>query len=262
MSNTTAVIRHEEVNVCGSNVLATVTQDNKCYFSPRHVCQALGIDWKTQYIKIMADQVLATTVVEIPTMRPDGSQIKAFMLPIEFLSGWLFTIKKVAPSIQAKLNLFRAEGFRALDAWFRQGLRSDQAVTGSPKYAVPQTMIEAMELALAQLRENEKLKEENAVMAPKARVYDAVVADKMMKVHEFARSLRGVNTVQTKWDLMRAGYLHRAWGTYRVRAQYRDKLFVEKLDSTGTAHIYVTDEGKKAMTKLYNEGRLTMKAGF
>jgi len=26
--------------------------------------------------------------------------------------------------------------------------------------------------------------------------------------------------------------------------------------------IYVTDEGKKVMIKLYNEGRLTMKAGF
>lgn len=56
-------------------------------------------------------------------MRPDGSSIPSTMLPIEFLSGWLFTIKKVAPEVQAKLNLYRAEGFRALDAWFRQGLR-------------------------------------------------------------------------------------------------------------------------------------------
>lgn len=124
-SNTPAVIRHEEVNVCGSNVLATVTQDNRCYFSPRHVCDALGITWQVQHRKIMEDQVLSTIVEEIQTVRPDGSAIKALMLPIEFLSGWLFTIKKVAPEVQAKLNLyraesFRAEGFRALDAWFRR----------------------------------------------------------------------------------------------------------------------------------------------
>lgn len=48
-----------------------------------------------------------------------------FMLPIEFANGWLFTIKKVRPELQAKLNLFRAEAFLALDAWFRQGLRKD-----------------------------------------------------------------------------------------------------------------------------------------
>lgn len=108
------------------------------------------------------------------------------------------------------------------------------------------------------------LEAENAAMLPKAQVYDAVVADKMMKVHEFARKLRGVNSVQTKWDLYRAGYLYKSFArTYRVYSKYRDKLFVEKIDPySGKVDIYVTDEGKKAMTKLYNEGRLTMKGGF
>ena len=68
-----------------------VTQDNKCYFSPRHVCQALGISWPRQFTKIKEDAVLSTCVTEMVTMRPDGSMINATMLPIEFLSGWLFT---------------------------------------------------------------------------------------------------------------------------------------------------------------------------
>lgn len=67
-----------------------------------------------QYRKIKEDQVLATCVVEITTQLPSSRQSRAYtMLPIEFLSGWLFTIKKVAPEVQAKLNLYRAEGFRA-----------------------------------------------------------------------------------------------------------------------------------------------------
>ena len=172
MSNTTAVIRHEEVNVCGSNVLATVTADNRCYFSPRHVCDALGINWSGQFTKIKEDQVLSTTVEEIQTVRPDGSAVKALMLPIEFLSGWLFTIKKVAPEVQAKLNLYRAEGFRALDAWFRQGLRSDPVVTESPRYVIPQTLAEALEFAAKQVREKEALAAENQILAPKAKLYD------------------------------------------------------------------------------------------
>lgn len=74
-------------------------------------------------MKIQGDPVLSSTVSEIEIVARDGKNRKVTMLPIEFLSGWLFTIKKVAPELQAKLNPYRAEGFRALDAWFRQGLR-------------------------------------------------------------------------------------------------------------------------------------------
>jgi hypothetical protein len=94
-------------NVCGSNILATVTADNKCYFSPNHVCEALGVAWSGQYVKIKADPVLSSVIKEILTTARDGKSYKYLMLPIEFLSGWLFTIKKVAPEVQAKLNLYR-----------------------------------------------------------------------------------------------------------------------------------------------------------
>ncbi len=96
------------------NILATVTQDNKCYFSPRHVCEALSISWAAQFVKIQGDPVLSSTVSEIEMVARDGKNRKVTMLPIEFLSGWLFTIKKVRPEVQAKLNLYRAEGFLAL----------------------------------------------------------------------------------------------------------------------------------------------------
>ncbi|PKN41344.1 MAG: transcriptional regulator [Deltaproteobacteria bacterium HGW-Deltaproteobacteria-18] len=139
--------------------------------------------------------------------------------------------------------------------------KMEQHIRGNmPKFAVPQTMIEAMELALTTMKENEKLHAQNAIMAPKADVYDAIVADKMMKVHQFARSLNGTNSRQTKWDLWRAGYLYRQRSGYRVYSKYRDKYFMEKIDpSTGKTDIYVTDAGKREIAKLYNRGILTMK---
>jgi hypothetical protein len=114
--------------VCGERVLAAVTEDNKAYFSPRHVCDALGITWSRQRKKIMEDDVLSSTVAEMTTVATDGKQRVMSMLPIEYANGWLFTIKKVRPELQAKLNLFRTEGYAALDAWFRQGLRNDPEV--------------------------------------------------------------------------------------------------------------------------------------
>lgn len=132
-----------------------------------------------------------------------------------------------------------------------------------PQYALPRTFSEALRALADETDKNERLTAENAVMLPKAEVYDRVVADKRMKVHEFARHLKGVNSICIKKDLEREGYLHKTWGTYRVYSKYRDTLFVEKVNpSTGKTDIYVTDGGKKEITKLYVEGSLTMKAGY
>lgn len=122
---------------------------------------------------------------------------------------------------------------------------------------VAQDTIERMKAKAAALEAEVK------ELAPKAETYDAVVAQCRMKVHDFARRLHGVNSNRTKDDLRRLGYLHRQWGPYRVCSQYRDKFFVEKVnDQYGTVDIYVTDAGKQLMTRLYNEGKLTMRVGF
>jgi len=166
-----STVRQEEINICGAKVLAVATSNAKCFFSPRHVCAALDINWKTQFRKIEADPVLSTCVVKMTTKIPGFIQSREYlMLPIEFLSGWLFTIKKVRPALQAKLNLYRAEGFLALDAWFRQELRSNPATLD--QFDVPQTLAEALDFAAQQVRENQRLKKQNALMTPKASLFD------------------------------------------------------------------------------------------
>lgn len=206
--------RYEEINICGATVLAAEGADGKCYVSPRHICQSLGIDWATQFTKIKADPVLGPSVVEITTQLPGTSQTRAYlMLPIEFLSGWLFPIKKVRPEVQAKLNQFRAEAFIALDAWFRQGLRSDLEVQA--KFQVPQSLAEALELAAQQIRAREKAEEEAEIakaevieLAPKAAKYDEFLdADGLMTM-SVAGGLFGKSGVEVGSILRRAGWLH------------------------------------------------------
>lgn len=75
-------------------------QDGKTYFSPRHICEGLGITWQGQHVKIMADPVLSSCVTEI-VMQVGGQGRSVLMLPKEMAPGWLFTIKKVAPEVQA-----------------------------------------------------------------------------------------------------------------------------------------------------------------
>lgn len=180
----------------GGSIVAAV-KDGECFFSPRHVCEEMGIAWNSQFTKIKADPVLSTSVMEIITQLPGTTQARTYtMLPLSMLSGWLFTIKKVAPAIQGKLNLYRAEGFLALDAWFRQGLRQDQEV--QQKIKVPQTLAEALELAAAQARENERLEaERDEALAAKAEV-DAVVSEHLLSL-----------TVD-EWAALNGQYLNRS----------------------------------------------------
>lgn len=110
----------------------------------------------------------------------------------------------------------------------------------------------------------DKLAAENAVLAPKAAIVDQHVAPRTYDtVGRFARTLDGVNTIKVKQDLTREGYLWRTKaGAYRVRAGFRDRLFVEKLNPAyGNLDIYVTPAGREEMVSLYQGGRLTQKRG-
>ncbi len=57
------------ISIADTQVPAAVGQDGKTYFSPKAICEGLGIDWPSQRTKIMADVVLASTVVEIAMVR-------------------------------------------------------------------------------------------------------------------------------------------------------------------------------------------------
>lgn len=101
-----------------------------------------------------------------------------------------------------------------------------------------------------------------AVEQPKAHVYDTTFADRQLTLAQFCRRLRGVNTNSTKQDMERAGILYRQGGTYRLYAKYRDTHFAERTDDRGYLSLIVLDKGKQLLTKLYLDGKLTMKKGY
>lgn len=49
----------------------------------------------------MDDAVLSAVVTEMVMTAADGKNYRTTMLPKEMAPGWLFTIKKVAPEVQA-----------------------------------------------------------------------------------------------------------------------------------------------------------------
>lgn len=91
---------------------------------------------------------------------------------------------------------FLAMGFTgAKAAEFKEGYikafnQMEAHIRNMPKFAVPQTMIEAMELALTTMKENAALAQRNAIMAPKAKAYDQFMdADGTLNLTHAAKSL-------------------------------------------------------------------------
>lgn len=143
----------------------------------------------------------------------------------------------------------------------RERIPADPTALGLPDFRDP------VEAAQAWAREVEGRREAEGKLAlaePKAAVYDAVVADKILSLRDFCRRLTGVNLNRVKHSLLKAGVLYVGTdGSHRVYARYRDTHFIEKFDKDyGSLSILVLEEGQKLLARLYDEGRLELKKGF
>ena len=141
-------------------------------------------------------------------------------------------------------------------------MEAELAKRDSAMFALPKDYPSALR-ALADAEEQRlRIEQTLAVEQPKAHVYDTTFADRQLTLAQFCRRLRGVNTNSTKQDMERAGILYRQGGTCRLYAKYRDTHFAERTDDRGYLSLIVLDKGKQLLTKLYLDGKLTMKKGY
>lgn len=98
-----------------------IKENDRVYVAMRDVCSGLGIDWEGQRQRIMRHDVLSTCAFTIQAQISGDDQPRNIItLPIEYLQGWLFTIKTrlVKPEIRPQLIEFQRECFQVLhDYW-------------------------------------------------------------------------------------------------------------------------------------------------
>lgn len=85
-----------------NNVAIMAGNDAKKLVPIKPICEALGIDYASQFTKIKNDEDLSSTVVLSTIVATDGKEREMVCLPMEFIFGWLFTInhKNVKPEAQ------------------------------------------------------------------------------------------------------------------------------------------------------------------
>ncbi len=131
---------------------------------------------------------------------------------------------------------------------------------------IPKSLPEALRFAAELAEQKEALAAQNAILAPKADVYDEHYADPatLISLTKFARTLKGLNVNRIKHSLRMLGYLYRLHDAspYRVYSKFRDVLFVEKHhEEYDVVDVFLTPAGVEEVTRLYRLGMLVMKKG-
>lgn len=105
--------------------IVTVEQDGDIYVPIKPICDAIGIDYKTQHEKISDDDFLAPTMGIIPTVAADGKNREMCCLPLRYIYGWLASINpgKVAESARDAVTRYRRECYDVLYEHFTGSMR-------------------------------------------------------------------------------------------------------------------------------------------
>jgi len=104
-----------------NNVAIQVNHESAEKWVPiRPICEALNVDFPTQFGKIKEHPILASTVGLIPMVAADEKDRNMQCLPIEYVFGWLFTIhpNNVKEEAREALIRYQKECYHALFRYF------------------------------------------------------------------------------------------------------------------------------------------------
>lgn len=106
--------------------IAAVADEAHNYFVPvKPICEAIGVDYEGQYLKLREHEILASTICLSKIVAADGKQREMVCLPLEFVYGWIFTIntKNVSKDAHDSVLRYQRECYDALYRHFAGSLR-------------------------------------------------------------------------------------------------------------------------------------------
>lgn len=103
-----------------NNVDIVSTSDEQKLVPIKPICDALGIAWEAQRIKIQEHYLLSSTAMLSMVVAADGRQREMFCLPMGYVFGWLLTINpaNVAESSREGLMKYQTECYKVLHDYF------------------------------------------------------------------------------------------------------------------------------------------------
>lgn len=106
-----------------NDVTIQVISDNGAKLVPiRPICEALGIDYPTQFNKLKEDEFLSSTIGLSPTVAGDGKDREMVCIPLKYIFGWLFTInpRNVKEEARESVSRYRVKCYDVLYSYFAE----------------------------------------------------------------------------------------------------------------------------------------------
>ncbi|MGL4860239.1 MAG: phage antirepressor N-terminal domain-containing protein [Enterobacteriaceae bacterium] len=103
-----------------NNIEITTATNSETLVPIKPICTALGIDYPSQYTKIINDEILASSFVMRPTVAEDGKTREMLCLPFYYVYGWLMTInpKNVNEQSKGAVVKYKLECYEAINKHF------------------------------------------------------------------------------------------------------------------------------------------------
>lgn len=92
-----------------NQTLIAIEHDGQPYIAMRPIVENLGLDWKSQHVKIT--EKFKSVVVMITTTGSDGKQYEMLCLPLSKIAGFLYSINpsKVKPELRERVITYQEE---------------------------------------------------------------------------------------------------------------------------------------------------------
>jgi hypothetical protein len=109
------------VDFHGTPIIA-IKNGDQIHVAMKPICEAIGLDWKSQYDRIKRHHVMSKGMV-IMAIPSQGGEQQAATLPLKMLNGWLFGIdtNRVKEESRARLIQYQTECFDVLADYFLKG---------------------------------------------------------------------------------------------------------------------------------------------
>ena len=113
-------MENQIISTINGTEILTVDRDGEVFVPIKPICEALGIDFATQYRKLQSDETLSSTIVIMTIVATDDKERDMVCLPLKFIYGWLFTVNpgKVAPEARDAVMRYRRECYEVLHEHF------------------------------------------------------------------------------------------------------------------------------------------------
>jgi len=110
-----------EITVAKVNqVDITIYQNGEKRVAIKPICQALGVNYESQFTRLKTDPILSSTIATVAMVGADGKNREMTSIPLRYVFGWIFRIdsRNVSETAREAVERYQLECYNALYNYF------------------------------------------------------------------------------------------------------------------------------------------------